>query len=104
MSLLGKIKELCMENNTNLATLEKTLSLGNGTISRWDSSSPSADKLSRVADHFDVSTDYLLGRTEDRTGTLTIAAHKNNGEEWTEEELKKIEDYKRLLLLDRKNK
>lgn len=104
MTLLGRIKELCKENNTTLATLEKVLSFGNGTLSRWDNSSPSADKLSKVADHFGVSTDYLLGRTENRTGTSTIAAHKNNGEEWTMEELKKIEDYKRLLLLDRENK
>jgi transcriptional regulator with XRE-family HTH domain len=26
---------------------------------------PSADKLSRLADYFNVSTDYLLGRTDD---------------------------------------
>jgi transcriptional regulator with XRE-family HTH domain len=36
-------------------------------------SKPSADKLSLLADYFDVSVDYLLGRTEDpRQGTLVI--------------------------------
>jgi hypothetical protein len=33
----------------------------------------------------------------------TIAAHKEDNENWTSEELKKIEDYKQLLLAARKN-
>ena len=32
------------------------------TIVRWDKSSPTTDKLQKVADYFGVSIDYLLGR------------------------------------------
>lgn len=64
MTLLSRIKELCAEKSITLAALEKTLNFGNGSLSRWDSSSPSSDKLQKVADYFNVSTDYLLGRDD----------------------------------------
>lgn len=62
MSLLTRIKVLCAENNTTLSSLEKTLEFGNGTISKWDKATPSGDRLAKVADYFNVSVDYLLGR------------------------------------------
>ncbi|HAQ8710598.1 TPA: helix-turn-helix transcriptional regulator, partial [Enterococcus faecium] len=34
--------------------------------SRWNKSTPSGDKIQKVADYFNVSTDYLLGRTDKR--------------------------------------
>jgi hypothetical protein len=46
----------------SLPQLEVELGLGNGTISRWRSSSPNTDKLQKIADYFNVSMDYLLGR------------------------------------------
>lgn len=61
MTLLSRIKALCAEKSITLASLEKTLNFGNGSLSRWDTSSPSADKLQKVAEYFDISTDYLLG-------------------------------------------
>ena len=36
--------------------------------------SPSCDKLARIADYLDCSVDYLLGRTDEQTGTY----HANN--------------------------
>lgn len=64
MTLLTKIKMLCVQNNTTVSKLEKELEFGNGTISRWDNATPSGDRLAKVADHFNVSVDYLLGREE----------------------------------------
>lgn len=60
--LFDKIRDLCKENKITIAQLERNLMFGNGTIHRWDVSQPSADKLSKVADYFSVSIDYLLGR------------------------------------------
>ncbi|RDU23185.1 helix-turn-helix domain-containing protein [Anaerosacchariphilus polymeriproducens] len=60
MTLLEKVKNLCAENSITLAKLEKTLNFGNGTLSRWDDSSPSGEKLSKVAEYFNVSVDFLL--------------------------------------------
>ena len=38
--------------------------MGNGTISRWRNSSPNTEKLQKIADYFNVSMDYLLGREQ----------------------------------------
>lgn len=62
MTLVGKIQELCKKSDTTQSALERELSFGKGTISKWDKSSPSTDKLQKVADYFHVSVDYLLGR------------------------------------------
>ena len=64
MSLVEKIKMLCNEKRITMSELERKTDLGNGTISRWDTRTPGVDKLKKVADYFDVSTDYLLGRTD----------------------------------------
>lgn len=61
MTLLDRVKNLCTEYSITLAKLEKTLNFGNGTLSRWDDSSPSGEKLYKVAGYFSVTVDYLLG-------------------------------------------
>ena len=62
MTLVEKIRSLANQRNMSLPQLEVELGVGNGTISRWKNSAPSTEKLSRVADYFGVSIDYLLGR------------------------------------------
>lgn len=61
-STVDRIRTLANAQGLSLPALEVKLSLGNGTISRWSKSAPNTDKLSRVADFFHVSLDYLLGR------------------------------------------
>ena len=51
---------LCRKNGISIAKLEKEAGIGNGTIGRWEKSSPSVDNLKKVADHFCVSIDSLL--------------------------------------------
>ena len=67
--LIERIKCLCTENGTNLSKLERDCGLANATIRRWENNSPSAENLAKVADHFGVSVDYLLGR-----GTYSLSA------------------------------
>lgn len=62
MSLVERIKLLCDERGETLASLEKKLGFGNATIRKWDNAAPSGDRLAKVADFFDVSIDYLMGR------------------------------------------
>lgn len=66
MTLTEKIRHLCDEKGETLASLERKMDFGNGTIRRWDTTVPSGDKLSKVADFFHVSVDYLLGKTSFR--------------------------------------
>jgi len=64
MTLYEKVRYLCKRNGINMKILEKELGFGNGTISRWKTSIPSADRVVKVAKYFNVTTDYLLGLSE----------------------------------------
>ena len=60
MSIVSNIQSLCKIRNTTIPRLEKDLGFGKGAIYKWDKNSPSVDKLQKVANHFRVSTEYLL--------------------------------------------
>lgn len=60
--MLDRIQQLCLDRKTNISKVERACGLANATIRRWESASPSADNLAKVADYFDVSVDFLLGR------------------------------------------
>lgn len=66
MNTFEKILKFMKETDTNAATLTKELGLNHSAIDNWKTgkAKPSADALSKLADYFDVSVDYLLGRTE----------------------------------------
>lgn len=67
MNPYEKIKELTKEKGISVRELEKRLGYSNGYFSKWKSVSPNSEGLSKVADYFNVSVDYLLGRTETQT-------------------------------------
>lgn len=75
-----KIKELASKKGVSLAQIERDLNFSNGIISSWKSGKASQDKLSAIADYFDVSTDYLLGRKKT----------KDSSEEQETKDLKKF--------------
>lgn len=56
------IKHLAQNKQLTLAELERKLDISNGTIGKWDVRKPNTEPLEKVADYFNVSTDYLLGR------------------------------------------
>jgi len=64
VTLVERIKTLCKEKKTTIAELERKSGISNGQIRKWDTSIPGVDKLNAIADYFDVSTDFLLGRTD----------------------------------------
>lgn len=64
MTLLDRIKELCKKRDITVYQLEEKLHFGRNTIYQWNKRVPGVDKVKSVADYFNVSTDYLLGRTD----------------------------------------
>ncbi|PLA90511.1 helix-turn-helix domain-containing protein [Ligilactobacillus salivarius] len=66
MNLRDRIKELSSQRKVSVAELERALGFGNGSISKWNKQSPSTEKLMKVANYFDVSLDYLVGRNNDK--------------------------------------
>ena len=70
------VKELCRRQGISLNTLEERIGFSRNSLYSWKNSEPKPKKLNAVADYFNVSTDYLLGRTDNPAiakETLTTA-------------------------------
>ena len=59
-----RIKELAQKQGLSINLLEEKLGYSRNTIYNLKNSKPSTERISEIADYFNVSTDYLLGRTE----------------------------------------
>lgn len=59
-----KIKALARNRNVSINQVEKDLSFSSSTISKWNVSNPTSEKLKKVADYFDVTMEYLLEESE----------------------------------------
>lgn len=74
MNTKERIKELCKKNGTSLNRLETELSFGRGYLSKLDKSTPNVKNMQKIADHFNVSVDYLMNGTEEDYYTPETAA------------------------------
>lgn len=68
--LYTRIRELALDKGVSLAQVERDLDFSNGSISSWKKGRASQDKILAVANYFDVSADYLLGRTSIKKESL----------------------------------
>lgn len=121
MNKLGnRLKELRVENRKTQEQIAKELGTTKATIGRYElgSREPKTDMLNALANYFDVTTDYLLGRTDNRK--LTVKDEKSiqkdlkqiindfktgqagpvfyNGEELSEHDLGVLEEGMELIL------
>lgn len=55
-----KVAQLCKQRGISISKLEKEVGIGNGTIGRWEKSSPTVESIKKVADYFGVSVDSLI--------------------------------------------
>ncbi|WP_110930640.1 helix-turn-helix domain-containing protein [Paenibacillus bouchesdurhonensis] len=65
MEVFERVKKLCDVRKISINDLERSLGYSKNTLYRLKTQNPGADKLQLIADYFNVSTDYLLGRTDD---------------------------------------
>ncbi|HEM3616791.1 TPA: helix-turn-helix transcriptional regulator [Streptococcus suis] len=63
-STFEKIKELCRKQGISLNQLEEKLGFSQNYIYSMKKGNPKVENLQKIADYFNVSTDYLLGRTD----------------------------------------
>ena len=64
MSIGNRIADLRTNNHMSQFQLAKVLGIGTSTLEMYETNKrkPSPKVLNKIADYFDVSTDYLLGR------------------------------------------
>lgn len=63
-STLEKIKELAQKQGISLQKVAEDLGYSINYLYTLKEKTPKSDRLQEIADYFNVSTDYLLGRTE----------------------------------------
>lgn len=63
-STLEKIKELAMKRGISLQKVAEDLGYSINYLYTLKEKTPKSDRLQEIADYFNVSTDYLLGRTD----------------------------------------
>lgn len=98
----NRLKELREKRELLGKDLAKIMSVEPATITNWEKGNrfPKDDVLVKIADYFDCSTDYLLGRTDDKLAkvysgtlhnqTIEIEVDKEYPYELTVEEIQNI--------------
>ncbi|WP_217563231.1 helix-turn-helix transcriptional regulator [Paenibacillus sp. GbtcB18] len=71
MGITEKVKELCLNRGISVSKLEEELEFGQNTIYQWKKRTPSVERVQKVADYFNVSIDFLLGRTNQMNNNLS---------------------------------
>ena len=105
---MKRIRELRKERNLTMKRLGEAIGVAESTISLYENGKrqPDNDTLQKLADYFNVSVDYILGRTDDMNqnpGEENISfddftyAMYNESKELTEEDKQALLGMARLL-------
>lgn len=69
MTVYERIESLRKEMKLSQGKLEKELGFSNGSVSKWRNSTPTPERLKKIADYFGVTVDYLMtGKEEAQKG------------------------------------
>ncbi|MCK8617330.1 helix-turn-helix domain-containing protein [Fructobacillus sp. M158] len=107
-----RIKQVAELRKLSIDSINDKAGLSNKAIYGWKKSTPKADNLQKVADVLDVSTDYLLGRTNQMNSYDSQSKKTDilddsvilafDGMEIPEEDKEKLLDYARFVMEQRK--
>lgn len=75
--LFERIKKLSEERGKSIQQVAIDLGFGENYFYRWKKQSPSSAYLDQVADYFNVSTDYLLGRSDYKNLEMDVKRYEN---------------------------
>lgn len=101
-----KLLELCQSKNISITNLCLNITGSRGNLSTWKKGNINPISLVKIADYFNVSVDYLLGRTKEPqriqinssnvvngdNGNNSPLTVKNNQDEMSIELLKKFNE------------
>lgn len=83
MNLGERLKKLRLEKGVSQTDLAKQFNIARSTLSQYESNqrTPSDEIKIKLSEYFNVSTDYLLGKTDIKNYTedpnITIALHSD---------------------------
>lgn len=102
MATLGqRLKSLREEKRITQKQIGDLLKVSESSVGKYESDqrTPTPDAITKLADYFDVTADYLLGRTNYRTPAYVEALHIDGDptQELPPEALRSIEEFKELM-------
>jgi transcriptional regulator with XRE-family HTH domain len=100
---MKRLKELREYRKITQLNLAQEFNVSQSTIAMWEAGKrdPDSDMVRKLADYFNVSIDYLLGRSNYPHEGEIAAAHINGGfsyEDLTPEAIQQLEEYKQFLI------
>lgn len=102
------LKQLRIENNLNQKELADKIGISRSSIAMYetDQRTPDYETINALSDFFNVSSDYLLGRTDIRNyEENTIAAHTDDRtQQLSEEGRKRLDDFIDYLIFEEMKK
>ncbi|OOM81752.1 HTH-type transcriptional regulator ImmR [Clostridium puniceum] len=100
MNLGERLKKLRLEKGVSQTDLAKQFNIARSTLSQYESNqrTPSDEIKIKLSEYFNVSTDYLLGKTDIKNYTedpnITIALHSDTDyDDLPEEAIKEINGF-----------
>ncbi|MGX6988544.1 hypothetical protein C5L23_000349 [Leuconostoc fallax] len=78
MTLLSRTKDTAKKRGLSIEKLAKQVGISKSGIYQWDIHEPKPSTIQKVADVLNVSTDYLLGRTDEMTMPLENKNHPSD--------------------------
>ncbi|TSB47153.1 helix-turn-helix domain-containing protein [Alkalicoccobacillus porphyridii] len=94
-NILGtRLKKLRGEKGFSQKEFGAIFGLTNFQISRYEkgTANPDPDLITKFADYFEVTTDYLLGRVDERDSYISIAFEDGGKEPLSEDEKEHLEE------------
>lgn len=90
-----RLREIRTANNLTQKDFAKLFKVSESAIGMYerDEREPSYKLANEIADKFEVSTDYLFGRTDDPKPFKPSLSFFGGPNDWTEEEFKAADDF-----------
>lgn len=77
MTVFERIQFLAQKQGKSVKDVSRDLGFGESTIYKWKKQSPKAEYLDKIANYFDVSIDYLMGRTDQSAANSSQNSESN---------------------------
>lgn len=73
MTLKDKVTSVAKEQNITVSKIEQDCGIARSSIDKWSRTSPSIDKVKKVADYLSVSVDWLCSDDAETQKTLSLS-------------------------------
>ena len=97
----ARLKKLRTEKGLSQEDLAKIIGVKQQTVGGWETgrTEPDHQLTLKIADFFDVTTDYLLGRTNYKNVAITISTSRTvyREDDLPEQAIKEIENFKEFI-------